>query len=240
MAAPSNVRVNRVAPVGDNYVVSGYVLFGTPPPLNRGFLARLTNTGALDTSFGPSGGVTPSNNVNITAGEVKDMCLQKDGRIMVSGDFSEIIDGSFSRPQRGHIARFTAGGLLDPTFTTNIGANNNIEAMALQPNGRIIIGGLFTRYNLPNISDPDNRSRIARILTNGDLDASFNPGAGLAEPASASYKVSTYAVLRLTSGKALIGGYFSLYNSTTRNQLARVFASPADANPAPVDLLLLD
>lgn len=234
----NGVRVNRVAPVGDKYVVSGYVTF---EGLSRGFLARLTNGGALDTTFGPTAAPTPSPNVNITAGEIKDQALQKDGRIMVCGDFSEIIDGSvFSRPQRGHIARFTADGLLDPTFTTNIGADNSIEAMALQPNGRIIIGGPFKRYNLPNISDPDNRSRIARVLANGDLDASFNPGTGLAEPLSASYKVSTYAVLRLTSGKALIGGYFSLYNGTTRNQVAQVFAGPADANPAAIDLLLLD
>ena len=92
----ASVRVNRVAPVGDKYVVSGYVLYDTTlPKLNRGFLTRLTSTGALDTTFGPSGGATPSHNVNITAGEVKDMLLQKDGRIMVCGDFSEIIDGSF-------------------------------------------------------------------------------------------------------------------------------------------------
>ena len=112
--------------------------------------------------------------------------------------------------------------------------------MALQPNGRIIIGGSFTRYNLPNISDPDNRNRIARVLPNGDLDTSFNPGTGCEEPSSAAYKVSTYAVLRLASGKAVIGGYFSLYNGTARNQLAQVFAGPADYCPAPMMMLLED
>jgi uncharacterized delta-60 repeat protein len=233
-----SVRVNRVAQVADKYVVSGYVTF---EKLARGFLTRLTSTGAMDATFGPTAAPTPSPNVNITAGEVMDMALQKDGRIMVCGNFSEIIDGSFfSRPERGHIARFTADGFLDPTFTTNIGANNVIECMALQPNGRIIIGGNFTSYNQPNISDPPNRSRIARVLPNGDLDASFNPGAGLAEPSSPSYRVSTYALLRLSSGRAVLGGYFSLYNGAARNQLAQVFAGPADFCPGALLLLLGD
>ncbi|MCX5889079.1 MAG: delta-60 repeat domain-containing protein [Deltaproteobacteria bacterium] len=234
-----SIRSDRVAEVNGKYLVVGYVTYDG---LSRGFLTRLTNTGAMDPTFGPTAAPTPSPNVIITAGEVKDLALQKDGRIMVCGDFVEIIDGSFSRPQRGRIARFTADGLLDGTFTTTTGANSYIEAMALQPNGKILIGGNFTGYNLPNVypTPPPNRNRLARVLPNGDLDNSFNPGTGLAEPASASYKVSAYAVLRLASGKALIGGYFSQYNGTTRNQLAQVLAGPADACPAPVDLLLLD
>jgi len=227
-----STRVNRVAPVGDKYVVSGYVTF---EGLARGFLTRLNSNGVMDNTFGPTAAPTPSPNVNILAGEVKDMVLQPDGRIIVCGDFSEIIDGSWSRPQRGHIARFTADGFLDPTFTTNTGANNAIEAMALQPNGRIIIGGSFTMYD----SFSANRSRIARVLSNGNLDNSFNPGAGLAEPTSPSYRVSTYAVLRLSAGKAMLGGYFSLYNDVTRNQLAQIFASPGNFS-AGAGMLLLD
>ncbi|MBU4232936.1 MAG: hypothetical protein KJ822_19385 [Proteobacteria bacterium] len=234
----TSIRANRVAEVNGKYLVSGYVTF---EGLARGFLTRLTNTGALDASFGPTAAPTPSPNVNILAGEVKDMALQKDGRIMVCGDFSEIIDGSFwDRPQRGHIARFTADGLLDGTFTTNIGANNAINAMALQPNGRIIIGGAFTRYNLPNYSDPDNRNHIARVLSNGDLDASFNPGSGLTDPSVASYLVSANALTWLSSGKVLVGGGFSLYNGTARIKLAQVLAGPANFNPGTFLLLLMD
>jgi uncharacterized delta-60 repeat protein len=233
----TNIQAYRVAEVNGKYLVAGYVI---DDGLNGGFLTRLTSTGALDTTFGPTAPTTPSPNVIIPNDAVKDLVLQQDGRILVCGNFTEIRDGNFFRPQRGRIARFTVDGLLDDTFTTDTGANYYIEAMILQPNGRIVIGGNFTRYNLPFINDPDNRSRIARILPNGNLDASFNPGTGLAEPTSPAYKVSTYALLRLASGKALIGGYFTLYNGTTRNQLAQVFAGPADANPAAVDLLLLD
>ncbi|MBU4354340.1 MAG: hypothetical protein KJ822_03215 [Proteobacteria bacterium] len=232
----TGIQAYRLAEVNGKYLVGGYVTYDG---LARGFLTRLTSTGAMDTTFGPTAPTTPSPNVIIPNGTVKDLALQNDGRILACGDFSEIIDGSFwDRPQRGRIARFTADGLLDGTFTTNNGgANNNyIEAMAIQPNGRIVIGGSFTRYNSPSA---DNRNRIARILSNGDLDASFNPGSGLAEPTSPSYKVSAYALLRLASGKAVIGGYFTLYNGTTRNQLAQVFASPANSSAGPLMLLLL-
>ena len=129
------------------------------------------------------------------------------------------------------IARFTADGLLDSTFTTNNGgANNNyIEAMAIQPNGRIVIGGSFTRYNSPSA---DNRNRIARILSNGDLDESFNPGAGA--------DGTVWSLLHLpNNGKAVIGGQFTTYNGITRNQLAQVFASPGNYSAGP-DMLLLD
>jgi hypothetical protein len=161
------------------------------------------------------------------------MFLQPDGRIMVCGDFSEIIDGSFfNRPQRGHIARFTAAGFLDGTFTTNIGADNAIEAMALQPNGRTIIVGAFKRYNLPDIGQPDNRLRVARVLPNGDLDNAFNPGTGLNDTA--------YAVARLATGKALIGGKFTTYNGVSRAQLLRVLAGPANSGPGALFLLLGD
>jgi hypothetical protein len=37
--------------------------------------------------------------------------------------------------------------MLDPSFITGIGANNIIYALALQPDGKIIIAGNFTSYN---------------------------------------------------------------------------------------------
>ena len=75
--------------------------------------------------------------------QVDDLFLQPDGKIVVSGKFSQIIDGSGNPPRRG-IARFSANGLLDNTFTPSLtlpsGANTLvISAMARQPNGKILI-----------------------------------------------------------------------------------------------------
>ena len=46
------------------------------------------------------------------------------------------------------------------------------------------------------------------------------------------------SILRLPSGKALIGGNYSTYNGTPAWSLVRIFASPANFNPGALYLLL--
>ena len=88
-----NIIPYSVAPVsGGKYVVSGYV---TDQSLSRGFLCRLDRRRRLDPAFGPSGPApNPSPNVVIPAGQVNDMRVQPDGRIVIVGNFSEIIDNT--------------------------------------------------------------------------------------------------------------------------------------------------
>jgi uncharacterized delta-60 repeat protein len=129
----------RVAVVGSKYLIAGG--YETDVMYGGGFLARLTGSGALDTDFGPSN--TVPLHIQTTDGPVDDLLLQPDGKIVVSGFFSHIIDGS-GNPLRRAIARFSANGLLDTTFTPSLnpptGVNTIIiKTMALQPNGKILI-----------------------------------------------------------------------------------------------------
>jgi hypothetical protein len=57
------------------------------------------------------------------------------------------------------IVRLNNDGTLDTAFTTNTGtgAGNNINAIDLQSDKKIVIGGLFTGFN------DINRSYLARI-----------------------------------------------------------------------------
>src|SRR5436305_323162 len=64
------------------------------------------------------------------------------------------------------------GGDLDAGFDPGTGANNSVLTTALQPDGKIIIGGAFTSYN------SIGRNRIARLNVDGSLDAGFDPGTG--------------------------------------------------------------
>jgi len=101
-------------------------------------------------------------------------------------------------------------GDIDLTFNSMSGADNDVSTIAIQSDGKIIIGGYFTLYS----TTP--RNRIARINVNGTLDATFNPGNG------ANDVVLTTAIQ--SDGKIIIGGGFSYYNNTPRKYVARLNA----------------
>ena len=101
---------SRLAAAGDKWIIAGG--YDTTTGGGGGFLARLTSTGGLDTDFGPN---TPPVHIQTTDGYIEDMLLQPDSKIVVSGMFSQIINGAV--PRSG-IARFLANGGVDTTFTT--------------------------------------------------------------------------------------------------------------------------
>lgn len=100
-------------------------------------------------------------------------------------------------------------GVIDPSFTVGTGANNTVFTMALQTNGKIFIGGYFNQYN------STSRTRVARVNTDGTLDATFLPGTGANNPVLSS-------AIQPADGKIIIGGNFTTYNGTARNRIARL------------------
>jgi uncharacterized delta-60 repeat protein len=151
--------------------------------------------GTNDDSFDPGAGA--SSWVNTTA-------IQSDGKIIIGGIFT-----SYDSIGRNHIARLNTDGTLDTTFNPGAGANSSVNAIAIQLDGKIIIGGFFTSYG------GIGRNRIARLNTDGTLDSTFNPGTGAD---------STVFCISLQNGKIIIGGMFREYNGTNRNYIARLNA----------------
>ena len=164
---------------------------------SRNRIARLNADGGLDTSFAPG---TGANNW------VKCVAIQPDGKIIIGGWFT-----SYNGVACGRIARLNVDGTLDATFTPGSGASSSLNAITLQSDGRILIGGDFTTYN------GTARGRIARLNVNGSLDATFTSGTG------ASNSVRSLAVH--TDGKVMIGGWFETFNGTTRKRIARLSAA---------------
>jgi uncharacterized delta-60 repeat protein len=164
----------------------------------RNRIIRLNTNGTLDGTFNPGSGFS---------GATWPVHLQSDGKIIVAGGF-----GSFNGVSRNRIARLNSNGTLDTSFDPGTGFFESggcyITGMAVQPDGKIITGGTFTSFN----GTPINR--IARINTDGTLDTSFDPGTG------ANDDVTNICIL--SSGKILIGGWFTNIDGNTRKYFARL------------------
>ncbi len=111
-----------------------------------------------------------------------------------------------------------APGSLDTSFNPGTGADGVVYATALQPDGKIIIGGSFSNFN--GVS----ANRIARLNPNGFPDLTFNPGGSGVANSPGGVVGSVWAVAIQADGKILIGGYFKTYNGTPRNSIARLNA----------------
>src|SRR6185295_14257980 len=94
-------------------------------------IGRLNSDGSVDPTFNPG-----ANNT------ISTLALQPDGKIIVGGDFTSIGGGGTGSTARNRIARLNPDGSLDPAFDP--GANGHISSIALQTDGRILIGGTFT------------------------------------------------------------------------------------------------
>jgi uncharacterized delta-60 repeat protein len=90
-------------------------------------------------------------------------------------------------------------GTLDDSFNIGDGPSSSIETIAIQSDGKILIGGLFTSYNGTSIN------RLARLNSDGSLDNSFDIGVG---PSGVVHKIKV-----LENGKIFIAGSISRYNN---------------------------
>jgi uncharacterized delta-60 repeat protein len=154
--------------------------------------------GGPDTSFDPATGM----NADVVA-----LALQSNGQIVAGGNFTAV----GSTPEN-YIARLNTDGSLDTTFLDGLsGANGAVRALINQNNDRIVIGGAFTLVN------GIHRNYICRLLTDGSLDTSFNPGSGADS--------TVYALAEGFVGgarKIYVGGAFGAINGVTRPSIARL------------------
>ena len=152
--------------------------------------------GAWDPTFVPA----------VTGGPVYATAVQPDGRILLGGAFTSVNYSSF----RSHLARLWADGSLDATFfnAQGSGVSGTVWCLALQADGRIVIGGDFASIN------GTTRARVARLNVNGTVDASFTPTNAIGS--------TVYAVATQSDNKVVIGGSF--YGSTFPSYNARLNA----------------
>jgi len=148
----------------------------------------------------PAGTIDPSFNVGIgtNGSNIYAIAIQSDGKIIIGGDFN-----SFNGVYRSRIARLNSNGSLDSTFNNmGTGANSDVRAIAIQSDGKIIIGGDFFSYN------GTTKHNVARLNTDGSIDSTFNVALGVIQ------EVRTISIQ--SDGKIIIGGMAASYNHIAR------------------------
>ena len=154
--------------------------------------------GSLDNTFNPVPGFN---------GDIYTLGVQADGKVLAGGDFTVV-----SYINRNRIVRLNADATLDDTFLSGMsGANAPVRSLVVESDGRLLLGGAFTIVN------GVNRNRIARLLADGLLDSSFNPGSGANNTIFALAETFVGADRRL-----LVGGNFTSFNGNPRLGLARL------------------
>ncbi|MGB8170807.1 MAG: delta-60 repeat domain-containing protein [Chthoniobacteraceae bacterium] len=187
--------------------------------VSRNNIARLNADGTLDPGFNPQAN-----------GVVRCLAVQPDGKVLLGGFFTMLQpNGTPSPIARQHVARLNADGTLDPGF--NPWADNYILSVALQADGKVLLGGYFTTLR-PNGGAATSRRFIARVQADGTLDTGFDPKADNL----------VRSVVVQADGKILLGGDFARFQpngalgTIVRPSIARVQAEgtlDAGFYPAP-------
>lgn len=86
---------------------------------------------------------------------------------------------------------------------------NAVNAVAVQADGKILVGGDF------NIFNDTQRNNLARLNTDGSLDTSFLNG--VHGPSG-----EVYSLITQIDGKIIIGGRFTYVNLIERNKIVRL------------------
>jgi uncharacterized delta-60 repeat protein len=120
-------------------------------------ILRLNQDGSIDSTFTPEtvGGFD-------SFPDVWQILVQPDAKVLVAGNFTTFAGND----ARDGIVRLMSDGTVDATFAP-VTVNGFVYSAALQADGKVLIGGIFTSVN--GVADPG----VARLNANGSLDSSF-------------------------------------------------------------------
>ena len=198
-ASPSPIVQSIVVQPDGKILVSGS--FTSIGGQTRNNIARLNPITGLADSFDP--------NANLNVGAI---AVQADGKILIVSNFTTLAPNGGATVTRNHIARLETDGRVDRTLDLSL--VGYIDATALQADGKILIGGVFS--SVLGVS----RNNLARLNTDGTLDLIFDP--------SPHGLVASIAVQ--ADGRILVGGEFDSIGGQTRNHIARLDATTGFAD----------
>jgi uncharacterized delta-60 repeat protein len=186
------LAVNALAVQQDGKVLVGgfFTSIGGQAHTN---LARLNPDGGIDPSFNPS-----------FASDVLTCAVQPDGKIVVGG-FCRAVNGQ----GQACVSRLNSDGTLDVTFSQITNYDDTVFSLALQADGRILVGGIFQNLNGFELRD---NGAIGRLNPDGTVDQGFNPGS--------NGDVYSFAVQ--SDGRIVVLGSFSRLGGVPRSGIGRL------------------
>lgn len=173
--------------VGGSFACVGSRKTPCPAALQRTNLARLNPDGSLDATF--DGQLSPFRGSDygrprpLPHGSVDHIAVQRDGKILVAGSFATV-----GGEPRGPLVRLNPDGSLDRSFdaipyTQNVDEFGegeveydrfaSVKAMALQPDGKIVIAGTCGTVRTGEWGDAAQRGPLARLNPDGSCDSTF-------------------------------------------------------------------
>ncbi len=224
--APSvpNGSVNVLAVGASGKVYIAGTLSGDPGD-PASYVARLLPDGKPDTGYHAIGkpiasGIASNRSVIYT------MLLAPDGSVYLGGFFRKFGDARVPS-----LMRLRPDGDLDPSFVPRGVPEFDtggavIDGLALQSNGRLVVGGRFHR---DNGGPPEFRpvAPLARLFPDGLLDPSFDCGV------FGEYGTHVVGMRILDDGELLAGGTFDSIDGAELPSIARLYLEPPRVSTRP-------
>ena len=190
-------------------------------------IIRLFPDGQIDTSFHTGIGFR----ANSTHNSYID-CITLDTirqKIYVGGHGAGFT--SYNGTSRKNLVRLNWDGSVDSSFNVGAGFNASVNEIVLQPDGKIIVGGLFASY------DGSTYNKIIRLDTIGTPDLTF-----IAPSATNGFNgfirgVTSIVYVPNGNGDILVGGDFTTYNGVACNNLVKLHSDGTIDNTFNADSL---
>jgi uncharacterized delta-60 repeat protein len=200
-------------------VVAGESRIGTAQPDFA--MIRLNADGTLDTSFGVNGRTMTDFSGGNDSG--RSIALMSDGRIVLAGS------ATVGSVKRFAVSRYSADGVIDPTFNGNGKATTLFTSGSAVANAVVVLsdGSIVAAGAATNLTTGNSDYAAVRYLGTGAVDTTFGTSGWFTLNMGGSGEAA-YAMVKTSDGKLLIAGN-NLDNSTGASDFCLVRISTSGA-----------
>lgn len=218
------IRLNADGSIDPNFSIDNNYVGSDPTEIciqpdgklivaGNGYLNRLNTDGSKDTAFYNfvnGNNSAPFMGSSSFVPDIYALKLQPDGKILVGGAFDSVYGNNYK-----DIVRLNTDGTLDTTFNNNGFINNannrlGVQSILLQDDGKIILGGDFSKYGSQSLKG------LVRVNSNATRDASF---VGVIYD---NFPSTVFSLDKYPDGNIMIGGGFNMYNNIAVSNIVKV------------------